>query len=243
MPSRSLAPWATGACVRRLPRISGSPPGNECAQEGEPVGAVLGVTAASAPTIPRCPSALTRTLSRSTRCGAGSSRARSPPGWRGCPACAARAGARRRGADGDRAAEACLHPLPLAGFAQAMAHFTRNDAPHRVSRPFDRARDGFVIGEGSATVVLERGEFAAARGAVARQVSAGQRVSGSAGQADVVAAEAEGVRDLSMFSVLRSPFSLDRIGRPAGTSWPGRRAVCPDRARGGGVRSAAVSVS
>ncbi|MFJ9006088.1 beta-ketoacyl-[acyl-carrier-protein] synthase family protein [Streptomyces canus] len=63
-------------------------------------------------------------------------------------------------------AEACLHPLPLAGFAQAMAHSTRNHAPHQASRPFDRARDGFVIGEGSAVVVLERDEFAAARRAL-----------------------------------------------------------------------------
>ncbi|BBC29335.1 hypothetical protein SGFS_006290 [Streptomyces graminofaciens] len=62
-------------------------------------------------------------------------------------------------------AEACLHPLPLAGFAQATAHSTRNDAPQLASRPFDRDRDGFVIGEGSAVLVLERAEFAAARGA------------------------------------------------------------------------------
>ncbi|MEU3340885.1 beta-ketoacyl-[acyl-carrier-protein] synthase family protein [Streptomyces sp. NPDC006668] len=62
-------------------------------------------------------------------------------------------------------AEACLHPLPLAGFAQTMAHSTRNDAPQQASRPFDRARDGFVIGEGAAVLILEREEFAAARGA------------------------------------------------------------------------------
>lgn len=62
-------------------------------------------------------------------------------------------------------AEACLHPLPIAGFAQAMAHSTRNDSPRRASGPFDGAREGFVIGEGSAVVVLERAAFAAARGA------------------------------------------------------------------------------
>ena len=61
--------------------------------------------------------------------------------------------------------EACIHPLPLAGFAQARAHSTRNDAPGRASRPFDAARDGFVIGEGAALVVLERADFAAARSA------------------------------------------------------------------------------
>ncbi|MFJ8210784.1 beta-ketoacyl-[acyl-carrier-protein] synthase family protein [Streptomyces sp. NPDC096033] len=61
--------------------------------------------------------------------------------------------------------EACVHPLPLAGFAQAKAHSTRNDAPEAASRPFDTGRDGFVIGEGAGLVVLERAEFAAARGA------------------------------------------------------------------------------
>ncbi|MFJ8011148.1 beta-ketoacyl-[acyl-carrier-protein] synthase family protein [Streptomyces sp. NPDC096339] len=61
--------------------------------------------------------------------------------------------------------EACVHPLPLAGFAQAKAHSTRNDDPAAASRPFDTGRDGLVIGEGAGLVVLERAEFAAARGA------------------------------------------------------------------------------
>ncbi|MEU2448671.1 beta-ketoacyl-[acyl-carrier-protein] synthase family protein [Streptomyces sp. NPDC012765] len=61
--------------------------------------------------------------------------------------------------------EACVHPLPLAGFAQAKAHSTRNDDPAAASRPFDTGRDGFVIGEGAGLVVLERAEFAAGRGA------------------------------------------------------------------------------
>lgn len=58
-------------------------------------------------------------------------------------------------------AEACICPLPLAGFAQARAHSTRNDEPELASRPFDVGRDGFVIGEGSVVVVLERAGFAA----------------------------------------------------------------------------------
>ncbi|MEU1308568.1 beta-ketoacyl-ACP synthase II [Streptomyces cinnamoneus] len=77
-------------------------------------------------------------------------------------------------------AEACIHPLPLAGFAQAKAHSTRNDAPRRASRPFDADRDGFVIGEGAAVVVLERADRAAARAARAHATLAGAGVTSDA---------------------------------------------------------------
>jgi 3-oxoacyl-[acyl-carrier-protein] synthase II len=62
-------------------------------------------------------------------------------------------------------AEACIIPITLAGFAQMRAMSTRNDEPERASRPFDIARDGFVLGEGAGVMVLERAEFAAARSA------------------------------------------------------------------------------
>jgi len=62
-------------------------------------------------------------------------------------------------------AEASICPLPLAGFAQMRAMSTRNDDPERASRPFDVERDGFVLGEGSGILILERAEFAEARGA------------------------------------------------------------------------------
>lgn len=61
--------------------------------------------------------------------------------------------------------EAVIHPLPLAAFANMMALSRRNDEPQRASRPFDKARDGFVMGEGSAAVVLETLESAQRRGA------------------------------------------------------------------------------
>jgi 3-oxoacyl-[acyl-carrier-protein] synthase II len=61
--------------------------------------------------------------------------------------------------------EAVIHPLPIAGFAAMRAMSTRNDDPQRASRPFDKARDGFVLGEGGAVLVLERADHAAARGA------------------------------------------------------------------------------
>ncbi|MCX4744589.1 beta-ketoacyl-[acyl-carrier-protein] synthase family protein [Kitasatospora sp. NBC_01287] len=76
--------------------------------------------------------------------------------------------------------DACVHPLPIAAFAQAKAHSTRNDAPHEASRPFDTGRDGFVFGEGAAVVVLERPEFAAARGAQVHAALAGAGVNSDA---------------------------------------------------------------
>lgn len=61
--------------------------------------------------------------------------------------------------------EAVIHPLPLAAFASMRAMSTRNDEPQRASRPYDKARDGFIMGEGAGAVVLETAEHAKARGA------------------------------------------------------------------------------
>ncbi|MFH1906016.1 MAG: beta-ketoacyl-ACP synthase II [Chloroflexota bacterium] len=62
-------------------------------------------------------------------------------------------------------AEAAVVPLALAGLGVMNALSTRNDDPQRASRPFDRDRDGFVIGEGAAVLVLESLEYAQGRGA------------------------------------------------------------------------------
>lgn len=61
--------------------------------------------------------------------------------------------------------EACIHPLPLAAFGQMQALSKRNDAPELASRPYDGGRDGFVLGEGAAALILEREDHAVARGA------------------------------------------------------------------------------
>jgi len=61
--------------------------------------------------------------------------------------------------------EAAIHALPIAGFAAMQALSARNDDPAAASRPYDTARDGFVLGEGAGIVVLEAEEHARARGA------------------------------------------------------------------------------
>lgn len=61
--------------------------------------------------------------------------------------------------------EAAIHPMPIASFAVMGALSTRNDDPARASRPYDKGRDGFVMGEGAASLVLESEAHARARGA------------------------------------------------------------------------------
>lgn len=61
--------------------------------------------------------------------------------------------------------EAVISPMPIAGFTSMRALSTRNDEPERASRPWDKDRDGFVMGEGSGIVILEEYEHALRRGA------------------------------------------------------------------------------
>jgi 3-oxoacyl-[acyl-carrier-protein] synthase II len=86
--------------------------------------------------------------------------------------------------------EACVHPLTISGFAQMQAMSTRNDEPERASRPFDKARDGFVLGEGAGALVLERRSVAEARGARIYAVLAGAGVTSDSH--DIVAPDPEG---------------------------------------------------
>jgi 3-oxoacyl-[acyl-carrier-protein] synthase II len=76
--------------------------------------------------------------------------------------------------------EAAIIPLNIAAFAAMRALSTRNDEPERASRPFDKGRDGFVLGEGAGMVVLESADHAERRGAKVHAVAAGSGYSADA---------------------------------------------------------------
>jgi 3-oxoacyl-[acyl-carrier-protein] synthase II len=76
--------------------------------------------------------------------------------------------------------EAAITPMGVGGFASMRALSTRNDAPEKASRPFDKDRDGFVIGEGSGILILEELEFARRRGATILSEVVGYGMSGDA---------------------------------------------------------------
>ncbi|MFF3497873.1 beta-ketoacyl-ACP synthase II [Streptomyces sp. NPDC003247] len=86
--------------------------------------------------------------------------------------------------------EAAIHPLPIAAFGNMMAMSKNNDDPQGASRPYDTARDGFVLGEGAGVIVLESAEHAAARGARVYAEAVGQGI--SADSHDIVQPEPEG---------------------------------------------------
>jgi 3-oxoacyl-[acyl-carrier-protein] synthase II len=73
--------------------------------------------------------------------------------------------------------EAAVHPLPIAAFGNMMAMSKNNDDPQGASRPYDKGRDGFVLGEGAGAIVLESAERAAARGARVYCEAIGQGIS------------------------------------------------------------------
>ncbi|WP_313817263.1 beta-ketoacyl-ACP synthase II [Citricoccus sp.] len=88
-------------------------------------------------------------------------------------------------------AEAAIHPLPIAAFASMQALSRRNDEPERASRPYDKDRDGFVLGEGAGALVIESEEHAKARGARIYAELAGTGVTSDSYH--ITAPEAEGL--------------------------------------------------
>ena len=87
--------------------------------------------------------------------------------------------------------EAAIHPMTMASFASMQALSRRNDEPERASRPYDTGRDGFVMGEGAGTLILESEEHAKARGARIYAELAGTGITADAFH--ITAPDAEGL--------------------------------------------------
>ena len=125
--------------------------------------------------------------------------------------------------------EAAVHPLPIAAFAAMQALSTRNDDPEAASRPYDTDRDGFVLGEGAAVIVLETEEHALARGAQIYAELAG--VGMSADAYHITAPDPEGA------GASRAMLEARRAGRPR------RRRTSPTSTRTRPRRRSATSPS
>ena len=120
-------------------------------------------------------------------------------------------------------AEAAIMALNVGAFARMGAMSTRNDEPERASRPFDKGRNGFVLGEGAGVVILESQEHALARGARIYAVAAGAGYSSDAHHISLGAPDGEGVA-FAISAALRnggiSPSQVVHINAHA-TSTPG----------------------
>jgi len=119
-------------------------------------------------------------------------------------------------------AEAAITPMGVGGFAAMRALSTRNDAPEKASRPWDRDRDGFVIGEGAGILILEELEFARKRGAQILAEIAGYGMSGDAYHMTQPAPEHEGGFRVMRNAVRDAGMTPDVVGyvNAHGTSTP-----------------------
>jgi len=108
-------------------------------------------------------------------------------------------------------AEATITPTSMAGFCQARAMSTRNHEPECASRPFDKERDGFVMGEGAGIVVMESLEHASARGARVRGAVLGSGMTADAYHMTAPHPEGHGARKAMEIALRDAGITPDRI--------------------------------
>jgi 3-oxoacyl-[acyl-carrier-protein] synthase II len=109
-------------------------------------------------------------------------------------------------------AEAAITPMGIGGFAAMKALSTRNDDPTHACRPFDKDRDGFVVGEGAGILILEDLEHANARGAKVLAEVVGYGMSSDAYHMTGMAAEGEGCFRAMNNAIKSAEISPDQIG-------------------------------
>ena len=107
--------------------------------------------------------------------------------------------------------EAAIHPLPIASFAAMQALSKRNDDPATASRPYDLTRDGFVLGEGGAAIVLETEEHALARGAKIYAELLGGAVTSDAYHITAPDPEGSAAARAMIAAVANAGYSLDDV--------------------------------
>ena len=118
--------------------------------------------------------------------------------------------------------EAAITPLAVAGFTNMRALTRRNDEPEKASRPFDKDRDGFLIGEGGGVLVLESLEHAKARGAKILGEIVGYGMSSDAYHVTLPASDGNGARRCMEAAIKDAGITPDKVGyiNTHGTSTP-----------------------
>jgi 3-oxoacyl-[acyl-carrier-protein] synthase II len=118
--------------------------------------------------------------------------------------------------------EAAITPMSVGGFGQLRALSTRNDAPEKASRPFDKDRDGFIIGEGAGVLILEELEHAKRRGATIYAEIVGYGMSGDAYHMTAPSEDADGARRVMAMAIRKAGITPDQVDyiNAHGTSTP-----------------------